>query len=232
MNKSLIFLLDVSASMLEDGKDTALYNAMGRLKDEVFPDIHPPEDVRLTVRILAFGGENVTWVCGDQEDGVFYRDFNWDTVKSKMPQFAGRTPLGKAVAEVVNTLYYGDSVADFDQAAPAIIIISDGMPTDNYVEEFQKAKNRKAGEERQGLFSRSLRTAIGIGLGTNDEGRQGRAMLESFGRLSKTLKEQGLKTYYDVSDNDLSQLVTIVMSLTQGFSEAAVVDDEEPIWST
>jgi hypothetical protein len=57
-------------------------------------------------------------------------------------------------------------------------------------------------------------------------------MLESFGRLSKTLKEQGLRTYYDVSDNDLKQLVTIVMSLTQGFSEAAVGDADEPIWST
>jgi hypothetical protein len=91
MNKSLIFLLDVSGSMLEDGKDRALYSAMGRLKDEVFPDIRPPEDVTLTVRILAFGDGKVTWVCGDQEDGVSPRDFDWDIVKSKMPKFGGNS---------------------------------------------------------------------------------------------------------------------------------------------
>ena len=226
MNKSLIFLLDVSSSMLDFGRDAALYSAMGRLTFEVFPNVTPPEDLDLTVRILAFGNEKITWVYGDQDVGVPYRNFDWKAAQGSMPGFAGNTPLGAAIDEVVNTLYYGESLSDPNQAAPAIILISDGEPTDDFEDRFRAALEKKVGAERQGLFNRSLRTAIGLGLGEDDKGRRGRDMLKSFGRLSKSLRQKGLQTYYDVDDNNLDQLGTIIMSLTQGLSEEVDGDSD------
>ena len=225
MNKSLFFLLDVSGSMTVHGRDQALLTAMERLEIEVFPNVQPPEDVNLTVRIIAFGGDKATWVTGDEVDGVSYRDFRWSTEKSKLPPFSGATPLGDAISKVVDSLYYKGNVTDINQSAPAIVLISDGGPTDNFEEQFRKALDMKAGEESQGLFRRSLRTTIAVALPQNDPGR---IMLQAFGRLSRSLKALGLKTYYDVSDNELDQLGTIIMSLTQGLSETEI----DEVWQT
>ena len=225
MNKSLIFLLDVSGSMTSDGKDTALLETMRRLENDVFPDIVLPEDLTLTVRIIAFGGNSSTWVLGDEETGIPYTDFRWSDAERNMPGFGGETPLGSAIAKVVDTLYYRGDLADPEQLAPAIILISDGRPTDNYLTEVQRAINMRTGAERQGLFSRSLRTTIGIGIGDDDVGRQ---MLKGFGRLSNSLRAQGLETYYELGIHELNQLGEIIKAVTQGFSVALPDNENAP----
>ena len=228
MNKSIIFLLDVSAAMLSNGKGEALFHIMKKL-DSVFQRVQPPEEMNLTIRILAFGDDAITWVYGNQDSGVPFRDFRWDDAKAKMPNFKGLTPLGKAVAEIVETLYYNDVAADPNQAAPIIILISEGCPTDNYQEEFQKALNKKADDESQGLFRRSLRVSIGLGLSHSQADEIERNLLKSFGCLSRSLRERGLKSYYDIADGDdieclIAELIDIYGDI--GFLQKPIIGEE------
>jgi len=216
--KSLIFMLDVSGTMQYDGKHVALMEAMRQVCEDVFPNVNPPEDLELNVRILTFGGQT-TWVLGDADSGVPYTDLIWNDIKTRVPSPGGGTPIGASIKQVCDTLYRNGGVVDTEQVAPAIILVSDGAPTDDYAGEYQRAKDLKFGIEKQGLFSRSLRATIGIGLGNDTEGQNARTMLEGFGRLSRSLKRQGLKHFYDITVDHLDELAKIVMSMTEGFSE-------------
>jgi uncharacterized protein YegL len=213
MNRSLIFLLDVSGSMISNGRNVTLFEIMKELQTTVLQRLEPPAGLDLTVRILAFGNQQVTWVCGDRDGGVPHLDFNWTDVEKNIPKFNGDAPLGKAIAEVVETLYFGDDLADPEQYAPMIILISDGQPTDDYQQEMQKANDKKASTEIQGLFRRSIRVAIGLELVKYDEGRK---MLQSFGRISSNLKRRGFQSYYDIGNNNLNKLGDIVTAMIIG----------------
>ena len=212
-NKSLVFMLDVSGSMTANGKYDAVLTQMEMLGRVVLPNVNPPENVNLNIRIITFGSE-VKWVYGDEVNGMPFNQFDWSQIKPNIPKPNGGTPIGGAIAKIVDMLYYGNTISDPDQLAPAIILISDGGPTDDYENQLKLAIEKKVGEESQGLFYRSLRTAIGIGV---DEGARNK--LKLFGHLSQTLRDQGLQTYYDVNDKNLSQLEDIIRSMTQGFTQ-------------
>lgn len=225
-NKSLIIMIDASGSMATRGRNDAVNIAMERLKDDVFDKATIPADLNITIRVLKFQGDEQTgyriaWVIGNENDGVALNRYSW--MHMSQSDFADGTPTGKAVMEVTKCLYQNGESADPNQVAPAIILISDGEsngePT--LTRAIADANAMKVGLEKEGLFKRALRAAIGINVDP-----AGRTELQGFGRLSKSMRNK-VQAYYDCTDNDLDGLRQILSSLTMGFTEAPANQDED-----
>jgi len=141
----IIFLCDVSGSMASDGKIQSLNAA---IQDAIAPmqrvaAQNPQAEV--LVRALAFN-DDVTWLI---EDPVAIADVKWTPMSAE-----GSTAMGKALSTVASVL----NIPPMDGRGfqPAVILVSDGQPTDDFdagLKDFMAAP----------WGQKAIRLAIGIG---------------------------------------------------------------------
>ncbi|GAB2986140.1 vWA domain-containing protein [Nocardioides montaniterrae] len=115
-----IFVLDVSGSMARGGRIQALNNAMSEVLPQLRDEARANPHAELLVRVLAFADEP-RWVV---EKPTPVDDITWSRLAA-VPK--GFTELGSALTALAAAL------DDLDESAsafpPAIILVSDGRPT-------------------------------------------------------------------------------------------------------
>lgn len=146
-----IFVLDVSGSMLRGGRIQALNNAitevLPHLKDEARANPH----AELLVRVLAFANEP-EWII---EEPTPVDQIHWKRLEA-VPR--GFTELGSALQTLTEAL---DRLDESNSAfPPAIILVSDGRPTQSsgisFAEGLQTLLNNRWG-------ATAVRLALGVG---------------------------------------------------------------------
>lgn len=146
-----IFVLDVSGSMLRGGRIQALNNAitevLPHLKDEARANPH----AELLVRVLAFANEP-QWII---EEPTPVDQIHWKRLEA-VPR--GFTELGSALQTLTEAL---DRLDESNSAfPPAIILVSDGRPTQSsgisFAEGLQTLLNNRWG-------ATAVRLALGVG---------------------------------------------------------------------
>lgn len=216
MNKTVYFLIDCSGSMAGPRAD-AVNTAMEKVVDEVLPEIRAQKAAETNIKFQVFGFSDT----GQQDkDKVFeivprtdLEDFtSWNNIQND--RFCGGTPTGAAIKAVIEDIEGGvRGDIDVQAAAPAIILISDGLPNgDNptYEEVLQYAvKNGPYGEHT--AYRRALKVAIGMNVDA-----AGRESLMKFGHLSAKMKS--ISAYYDCTDEFVEQFVEILKSVTLNLS--------------
>ncbi len=215
-NKTVYFLIDCSGSMYGTRAD-AVNTAMQKVVGEVIPEIKAQKNVDLNIKFSVLGFSdahpNKVFEIMPKTD---LDDFNtWDPIDPET--FNGGTPTGAAIQAVIQDILGGSrGEPDANAVAPAIILISDGMPNgDNptYEEVLQCAVKGDPKEVVQ--FRRALRVALGINVD-----QEGRDSLMKFGKLSKKLESAGMAAYYDCSENYVDKFVEILKSVTLNLSMA------------
>lgn len=147
----LFFLIDTSGSMCGDkiGKvNTAI--------DEIVPEIKKISsenaDAQIKVATLEFS-TGARWMC---ESPVPAENFRWSFLEAE-----GLTDLGEACHQLNEKLsrnaFMSDATGSF---APAIFLLSDGEPTDNYQHGLKKLKENN-------WFKKAIKVAIAIGEDAN-----------------------------------------------------------------
>lgn len=209
MKKTVYFVIDCSGSMYGSRAD-AVNTAMQKVVDEAVPEIRAQktEDAEIYFTVLgysdAFNGKVFEIMPKTDLD-----DFNqWTPIAQDM--FNGGTPTGAALKAVIDDLNGGTrGEPAINQAAPAIILISDGEPNGSnptYEEVLQCAEH---GDKCEPAFRRALRIALGINVDA-----AGRESLKKFGRLSQKMQDAGLESYYDCSEQFVDKFVEILKSVT------------------
>lgn len=215
MNKTVYFLIDCSGSMYGTRAD-AVNTAMQKVADEVIPEIRGQKAADLNINFLVLG-------FSDAHNGKVFEimpktdldDFTaWDPIDPET--FNGGTPTGAAIQAVIYDLQGGATRGEPDRnaVAPAIILISDGLPNGSnptYEEVLQCAVKGDPNEVVP--FRRALRVALGMSV--DEEGRQS---LKKFGKLSKKMEAAGIESYYDCSENFVDKFVEILKSVTLNLS--------------
>jgi len=144
----VVFLIDVSGSMLADAKIQSLNAAL----EEALPFLRRAAaevaGVESFVRVVTFGS-TAAWTV---DRPVPLEEFWWDELAAE-PR--GLTELGAAI-DLVRT-----SLSDDRRALPpALILVTDGMPTDTVAPSFDEAI---AQLDAHPVGRSSSRVAIGIG---------------------------------------------------------------------
>ncbi len=146
-----IFVLDLSGSMLRGGRIQALNNAIAEalphLRDEARANPH----AELLIRVLGFANEPV-WIVREPTP---VDQLQWNRVEA-VPK--GFTELGSALRELA--VVVGEMETAATAYPPAIILVSDGRPTQSsgttFAEGLQELLNKKWGEA-------AVRLALGVG---------------------------------------------------------------------
>jgi len=143
----LIFAVDVSGSMLADAKIQSLNAAV----EEALPSFRNTASeqvgIEISVNVLTFG-TTAQWAT---EGGRSLADFWWQTLEA---QPGGLTETGLALDQIIEFLDAGHDLP------PAIILLTDGMPTDTQQPTFDQAL-QSLNEHRLG--SATSRAAVAIG---------------------------------------------------------------------
>lgn len=211
MKKTVYFLIDCSGSMYGSRGD-AVNTAMQKVVYEALPEIRSkkPDDLDIYFRALGFSDNGMDSHVIELMPKTALDDFTqWDNIDPET--FKGGTPTGEAIQAVINDMNGGvRGEPDMDAVAPAIILISDGLPNgDNpsYEEVLEYAEKGNPKFERS--FYKALRVAIGISVDS-----AGRESLKKFGSVSEKMKNAGIEGYYDCSENYVDKLVEILKSAT------------------
>lgn len=145
------WVLDVSGSMANDGKIQALNTAIHEVLPALRSAAHKHENVDVLVRVLVFSS-TARWHVSEPTPLARFR---WDDVEVE-PQ--GFTELGAALAKLAKEMKV---LAAVDRGiTPAIVLVSDGQPT-NLVEPSFRAGLERLMAEPWG--NKAVRLAIGIG---------------------------------------------------------------------
>lgn len=211
MKKTIYFLIDCSGSMYGSRGD-AVNTAMQKVVFEAVPEIKSkkPEDLDIYFMALGFSNNGPGSHVIELMPKTALEDFNqWDIIDPET--FNGGTPTGEAIQAVIDDMKGGTrGEPDKLSVAPAIILISDGLPNgDNpsYEEVLKYAEKGNPKYERR--FDKALRVAIGISV---DEA--GRESLKKFGSVSDKMQKAGIESYYDCSEDYVDKLVEILKSAT------------------
>lgn len=143
----LFFLIDASDSMSYGGKAETLNNAIRESIPHI-RDIAREAEGSIKVHALAFS-TGARWL----HKNVDIRDFAWENIKTK-----GVTDMGRGfelLAEKLSSDFQGERGYQ-----PVMILLSDGMPTDDYESGLKRLKATKWG-------SKALRISIAIGSDTD-----------------------------------------------------------------
>ncbi len=143
----LFFVVDTSGSM--QGSKIGTVNAA---IEEIIPELkdisETNADAQIKVATLAFS-RGAKWI---QSEPVPVERFRWDYLEAE-----GVTDLGAACTELNQKLsknqFMSDATGSF---APAIFLLSDGEPTDNYREQLSLLKENN-------WFKKAIKVAIAIG---------------------------------------------------------------------
>ncbi len=146
-----IFVLDVSGSMLRGGRIQALNNAMAEVIPHLRDEARANPHAELLVRVLAFATET-TWIV---EEPTPIDQLHWERLPATPKGF---TELGSALSVLARSLRDMDSGAS--GYPPAIILVSDGRPTDSAGISFADGLQEVL-DERWGAAA--VRLALGVG---------------------------------------------------------------------
>ena len=146
-----IFVLDVSGSMLRGGRIQALNNAITEVLPHLRDEARANPHAELLIRVLAFANEP-QWII---EQPTPVDQVHWKRLEA-VPR--GFTELGSALQTL------GEALDDLDEShsafPPAIILVSDGRPTQSsgvtFAEGLQAVLNNKWG-------ATAVRLALGVG---------------------------------------------------------------------
>lgn len=117
-----VFVLDVSGSMLRGGRIQALNNAITEVLPQLRDEARANPHAELLVRVLAFANEP-RWVI---EEPTPVDQVHWERLEA-VPR--GFTELGSALVTLTKALDEIDASAS--AFPPAIILVSDGRPTES-----------------------------------------------------------------------------------------------------
>ncbi len=148
---TLFFVVDASGSM-EGSKMGTLNSAV----EEVIPEIRKISvenaDAAIKIAVLEFSA-GARWITPAPMDA---EDFTWSFLNAE-----GLTDLGQACRQLDEKLsrkaFMSDVAGSF---APAIFLLSDGEPTDDYKPELQKLWNNN-------WFKKAIKVAVAIGEDAN-----------------------------------------------------------------
>ncbi len=143
----LFFLVDVSGSM-HGTKITSVNTAI----EEVLPEIEyisaENADARIKIAVLTFS-TGVDWLY---DRPVEVEDFAW-----KYLDASGVTNFGSALNELNKKLSKKEFMEEAHGSfAPVIFLMSDGIPTDDYIENLEKIKTNS-------WFANAIKVAVAIG---------------------------------------------------------------------
>lgn len=148
----LFFVIDTSASMSGSKIGTineAVENVLPELKDLSESNA----DAQVKIAVLKFS-TGVKWMY---DKPISAEDFRWNDLEA-----SGVTCFGAACEELNNQLsreaFMSDASGSF---APAIFLMSDGEPTDEYQKSLDKLKQNK-------WFKKAIKVALAIGANTNE----------------------------------------------------------------
>ena len=144
---TLFFVVDASGSM--DGSKMGTLNAA---VEEVIPEIRKISgenaDAAIKIAVLEFSS-GARWITPAPMDA---EDFTWSFLDAD-----GLTDLGEACKQLDEKLsrkaFMSDAAGSF---APAIFLLSDGEPTDDYKPELEKLKQNN-------WFRKAIKVAVAIG---------------------------------------------------------------------
>lgn len=144
----LIFLVDTSGSMIGK-KIGSLNDAVRTALLDVGEISHNNSDAQIKIAVLEFSS-GVSWMYPRPMDS---ETFNWHDLEA-----AGLTCFGEAINELNNKLSesHGFMAEPTGSRAPAIILLSDGEPTDEYKHALEKIKGNR-------WFNVAVKVAIAIG---------------------------------------------------------------------
>jgi uncharacterized protein YegL len=116
----VILLLDVSGSMKEHGKIDALNTAVANMINEFAQE----DDRRIAIHlgIITFGGKAAQW----HQPLKLASEVKWAAM-----QASGQTPMGAAFALATQTIEDREQISS-RAYAPALVLVSDGEPTDDW----------------------------------------------------------------------------------------------------
>ncbi len=143
----LFFIIDASDSMSYGGKVETLNNAIREAIPHI-REIAREAEGSIKVHALSFS-TGARWL----KKNVDVRDFTWDNITTK-----GVTDMGRGfemLAEKLGSDFQGERGYQ-----PVMILLSDGMPTDDYESGLKKLKATKWG-------SKAIRISIAIGSETD-----------------------------------------------------------------
>ena len=122
----VILLTDISGSMSVDGKIEALNSAVS----EMIPSLAAESDsrVEINVAVITFGNDEALLHLNLTPS----RDVKWSPLCA-----AGRTPLGAALRAARRVLD-DRSIITSSSYRPAVVLISDGLPTDDWEQPLQE----------------------------------------------------------------------------------------------
>ncbi len=151
----LVVLADISGSMAEHAKietlNFAIREMLTSLSTYSVPDIH------LHCAVISFGGQGAQLTLPlTPVDEVKWVDL----------EASGGTPLGAAL-DVLIQMSADRTVLPVNAYSPTILLVSDGLPTDDFDSALRRAESSE-------LWSRSIRLALRIGPDAN------RHVLEQF----------------------------------------------------
>ena len=147
----LVFIVDVSGSMLSDAKIQSLNAALEEVLPMLRREAAKVPNAVVGVRVLAFG-DDARWI---ERQSTPLSEFEWREV---CPKEGALSELGAAIDEII-------AAYTLRGGAPkgpsfALLLLSDGMPTDTVLPTFVDALARL---ERDPALGASPRFAIGIG---------------------------------------------------------------------
>lgn len=147
----LFFLVDTSGSMSGSKigtVNTAIENVLPELQDLSASNA----DAQVKIAVMEFS-TGIKWMY---ENPINAEDFRWNYLEP-----GGLTSFGEACEELNNKLsrkaFMSEASGSF---APAIFLMSDGEPTDNYQRSLEKLKQNN-------WFKKAIKIALAIGDGAN-----------------------------------------------------------------
>lgn len=151
----VVILADVSGSMASDNKITVLNNAIREMIDSLSDEDSLRAEIYFSV--ITFGGEVKSHINFTKASEI-----NWTDLSAN-----GNTPMGEAFI-ITKTLLEDKNIIPGRSYAPTLVLLSDGMPTDNWEDALDKllSSNRA---------SKAFRIAMSIGAG-----QEGRKVLKRF----------------------------------------------------
>ncbi|MEI0799156.1 VWA domain-containing protein [Brachyspira intermedia] len=163
----IILLLDISSSMIDNNKIGILNQAVKDMID-TFSNFKNPS-IQLDVAIITFGGTALM-----HQDMLPANKISWSDMRA-----SGMTPMGAALTMAKTLIENKDKISS-NSYRPVAILVSDGMPNDNWVDPMNDFINN-------GRTSKVQRMSMGIG-------NEGNSMKEPLVKFS------GESHYYCASD--------------------------------
>lgn len=146
----VLVLADVSGSMTEGGKMDVLNRSIATMIRSFAAE--NTDRARVHVGVITFGGE----VARLHHPLVPAGQAIWQDMRA-----SGRTPLGAAL-DLVTDLLGDRAIVPEHALTPALILVSDGIPTDDWQRPLKRLLASRRG-------SKAVRLAVGVGQEMDDE---------------------------------------------------------------